>query len=90
MLFNYSDRRWAESSDRSEKHNEKELHRDGQMGMYLWILSISNCDLLSYHLGAHEVSMFIPNTDPKSASRPCWHKVITLNGVKVNIQNTFK
>ena len=46
-------------------------------------LSINSCDLLSYRLGTHEVSMFIPNTDPKSASRPCWHKVMTLNGVKV-------
>ena len=51
-------------------------------------LSINKCDLLSYHQGTLKVSMFIPNTDPKSASRPCWHKVMTLNGVKVNVQNT--
>ena len=34
-----------------------------------------------------QASMFIPNTDPKSASWPCWHKVMTLNGVKVKIRS---
>ena len=54
----------------------------------LWILSINKCDLLSYHQRTLKVSMFIPNTDPKSASRPCRHTVMALNGVKADIQNT--
>ena len=53
----------------------------------LWIVSIGKRGLLSYHQGMPKVSMFIPDTDPKSASRPCRHKVMTLSGVKVDIPN---
>ena len=77
MLFNYSDRRWAESSDRSEKHNEKELHRDGQMGMCLWILSMDSCDLLSYHQGSSRYQCLlqtpIQRMHPGHVGTRWWH-----------------
>ena len=45
------------------------------------------CDLLLYHPRTHEVSMFIPNTDPKSASWPCWHKAIITQRSQGEITN---
>ena len=38
-------------------------------------------------MNAWGISMSIPNTDPKSTSWPCLHKVMTLDGVKVKIRS---
>ena len=75
------------------KNTKLEIYSTKLVNELNGIVSINRCDLLSYyHQGTPEVSRFIPNTDPESASRPCclagMHKdvkVMTLNGVKVNI-----